>query len=111
MENGNSLEVFSFVKFCKKKNKDTSRDYDFINRNHDIDIDFFEKNPRATYLDPEETLFIDAGANIGWFTLLAASGGVDALALEISTENALQLSRSANLHNDFSNGKNNRNGS
>eukprot|EP00392_Amoebophrya_sp_AT5.2_P004305 g4313.t1 len=48
----------------------------------------------------EDTLFIDAGANMGYFSLLAASNGFDVLSAEMSVQNALHLARSAALHNE-----------
>ncbi|CAD7964970.1 unnamed protein product, partial [Amoebophrya sp. A25] len=58
------------------------------------------------YADPRDTLFIDAGANVGYFSLLAARQGFDTLAVEMSLENALKVARSAVVHNENAGSKN-----
>lgn len=44
-------------------------------------------------------LFIDLGAQIGWYSLLAASRGLDVLAVDADTENLRLLERSAVINN------------
>lgn len=61
---------------------------------------FLLRQVLRVFADPADTLFVDAGANIGYFSLLAASVGFETVAVEMSVENALKLARSAALFNE-----------
>ncbi|CAD7922333.1 unnamed protein product [Amoebophrya sp. A120] len=60
---------------------------------------FLIKNLLQQYAHPEDTLFLDAGANIGYFSLLAAKQGFDTLSVEMALANAIHIARSAVVHN------------